>query len=748
MSYARISLVIIHTAAEWAASSQVLNTYEAGLESDTGLIKRGDGINLYPALSYLSWGSGGSGGDMLSANNLSDVASASASRVNIMPFLVGNTGKFLKVNAGETDMEWTALAGGGDLLSSNNLSDLTSAPTALTNLGGTPIGKNIFGVVSASAVRYIRVNADDSITLRSASNFLSDIGGQPSGSYLTSESDPVFSAWLAGPPNISEFTNDTGFLTGESDPVFTSWYNGADAALNSLTANYISGQITEEVRLEHDIRLTPEAGYYVRLRNNFGNAAILDIYTISQDRRLVFPDNDGTFALTSDLGGFITSESDPIFTASSAFGIAGSDITNWNTSYTNRITSLTVTGSSGASTLIANTLNVPTYTLAGLGGQPLNSNLTTIAGLTPTTDNFMVATASAWASRTPTQARAQLGLGTLATQSGTFSGTSSGTNTGDQTTVSGNAGTATALQTARSIGGVSFDGTADVVPQTIQSVNEATDTTCFPLFITASGSQSLQPKNNAGFIYNSNTNALTAATFIGALSGNASTASSAATLTTPRTIGGVSFDGSGNIVPQTIQSINEATDTTCFPLFISASGSQSLQPLNNAGFIYNSNANALTATTFIGALTGNATSATSAATLTTPRAINGVNFNGSAAITLTLLPNSASTSNTVTFTSADYGTVFLWSPSGTATATLPANGAAAGSWFDVLLLTAQTITISAATADTLITLNDTQADSVAFSTAGSKIGALVRFVSNGTAWIAVNLSNHTMTVAT
>lgn len=65
--------------------------------------------------------------------------------------------------------------------------------------------------------------------------------------------------------------------------------------------------------------------------------------------------------------------------------------------------------------------------------QPLDSDLTTIAGLTATTDNFMVATSSAWASRTPTQSRSQLGLGTLATQSGTFSGTSSGTNTGDQT---------------------------------------------------------------------------------------------------------------------------------------------------------------------------------------------------------------------------------------------------------------------------------------------------------------------------
>lgn len=74
-------------------------------------------------------------------------------------------------------------------------------------------------------------------------------------------------------------------------------------------------------------------------------------------------------------------------------------------------------------------------------------------------------------------ARTSLGLGTLATQNGTFSGTSSGTNTGDQTTVSGNAGTATALQTARNIDGQSFNGTADITviaPGTHAATSKAT----------------------------------------------------------------------------------------------------------------------------------------------------------------------------------------------------------------------------------------------------------------------------------
>ena len=48
----------------------------------------------------------------------------------------------------------------------------------------------------------------------------------------------------------------------------------------------------------------------------------------------------------------------------------GGNSTQWNDAYLNRITSLTTTGNSGVSTLIANTLNIPNYTLSGLGGQP------------------------------------------------------------------------------------------------------------------------------------------------------------------------------------------------------------------------------------------------------------------------------------------------------------------------------------------------------------------------------------------
>jgi len=107
-----------------------------------------------------------------------------------------------------------------------------------------------------------------------------------------------------------------------------------------------------------------------------------------------------------------------------------------------------------------------------------------------------------------------------------------------------------------------------------------------------------------------------------------------------------------------------------------------------------------------------------------------------------------SSSNTPTITQAHYGKTLQWSPSGAGSFNLPANGATAGAWFEVLILTDQSTVMSAATADTLITRGDLTADSVEFSTAGQKIGAKVRFESTGTYWVATNKSDCTMTVNT
>lgn len=60
----------------------------------------------------------------------------------------------------------------------------------------------------------------------------------------------------------------------------------------------------------------------------------------------------------------------------------------------------------------------------------------------------------------------------------------------------------------------------------------------------------------------------------------------------------------------------------------------------------------------------------------------------------------------------------------------------------------QSMTVNAATADTMITYNDVDADGVAFSTSSQKAGACLLVVGTGAYWLAVNLGTHTATVTT
>ena len=76
--------------------------------------------------------------------------------------------------------------------------------------------------------------------------------------------------------------------------------------------------------------------------------------------------------------------------------------------------------------------------------------------------------------------------------------------------VTGNADTATALATARNIGGTSFDGTGDIVPGTVNiSANNSTDENIFLTFVDgATGAQGLE--TDTALTYNPNDNNLTA----------------------------------------------------------------------------------------------------------------------------------------------------------------------------------------------------------------------------------------------
>ncbi len=131
-------------------------------------------------------------------------------------------------------------------------------------------------------------------------------------------------------------------------------------------------------------------------------------------------------------------------------------------------------------------------------------------------------------------------------------------------------------------------GNADTATLAATStVIDGTDTSSFvAIFDTDSGS--LPIKTDGGLTYNAGTADLAATTFSGALDGNAGTATLAAdatTLATPRNIGGVSFDGSAPITPTTIAVTDTADATSYIGIWESASGN--LLPQTDGGILYN-----------------------------------------------------------------------------------------------------------------------------------------------------------------
>jgi len=207
------------------------------------------------------------------------------------------------------------------------------------------------------------------------------------------------------------------------------------------------------------------------------------------------------------------------------------------------------TGLSATSTVV--TLTAPTIN-GVVGGTQTSA---TISNLTSTIANSTTFNAG---NLTIESGSITDGSGTISfgnenlTSTGTITSTFVGDITGD---VTGNADTTTALATARTIGGTSFDGSANIAV---------------------------------------------------ALSATATA------LATARTIGGTSFDGTGNIavalasVGTAVTVADESSDTTCFPLFTTAATGD-LPPKSGSNLTFNSSSGLLTATLFAGALTGNVT---------------------------------------------------------------------------------------------------------------------------------------------
>ena len=194
----------------------------------------------------------------------------------------------------------------------------------------------------------------------------------------------------------------------------------------------------------------------------------------------------------------------------------------------------------------------------------------------------------------------------------------------DSASTSGNAATATALATARNIGGVSFDGTANInlpgvntagnqdttgtatnASHVLVTDNESTNEENLITFVenatSSTGNVGLEMDGN--LTYNPSSGTLTSTAFAGALTGNVTGNASGSS-------GSCTGNAATATVATSITLADESSDTSCNVVFTTAA-TGNLEPKTGTNLTFNSSSGALTATTFVGALTGNVTGNTS-----------------------------------------------------------------------------------------------------------------------------------------
>ena len=171
--------------------------------------------------------------------------------------------------------------------------------------------------------------------------------------------------------------NTSGLLTVGD---WNSFNNKQNAIPLGKSSQYFRGDLTLG-NFTNDVRNQLSAGTNITYANgNIGltnNSVTINALplVLGGSQNFATGNNGNDFNISSS--GSVHSFNIPTASATNRGLLSPGDFSNFTTAFNSRIIGLTTNGSSGSATLIGNSLNIPNYTLSGLGGEPSITSGTT-----------------------------------------------------------------------------------------------------------------------------------------------------------------------------------------------------------------------------------------------------------------------------------------------------------------------------------------------------------------------------------